>query len=148
MKISTKGRYALRIMLDLAMNNQGQYIPIKDISERQNISIKYIEQIIALLNRAGFVRSVRGNHGGYMISGQPKDYTVGMILRCTEGSISPVSCLDGKIKECTRSANCITLPLWIKLNDAINQIVDNTTLQDLIDDNHNNVVGDSFNYVI
>lgn len=139
MKISTKGRYALRIMLDLAMNNQGEYIPIKDISERQEVSVKYIEQIISLLNRAGFVRSVRGNHGGYMLSGQPKDYTVGMILRCAEGSIAPVSCLDDAINQCPRSETCITLPLWTRLNEAINQVVDNTTLQDLIDENQQSV---------
>lgn len=145
MKISTKGRYALRIMLDLAINNNGKYIPIKEISERQNISVKYIEQIIALLNRAGFVKSVRGNRGGYMIANQPKNYTIGMILRCAEGSIAPVSCLDDEVNQCPRSQNCITLPLWIRLNNAITEVVDNTTLQDLIDDSTNK---EDINYMI
>lgn len=145
MKISTKGRYALRIMLDLAVNNNGEYIPIKEISERQNISVKYIEQIIALLNRAGFVKSVRGNRGGYMIANQPKNYTIGMILRCAEGSIAPVSCLDDEVNQCPRSQNCITLPLWIRLNNAITEVVDNTTLQDLIDDSTNK---EDINYMI
>lgn len=145
MKISTKGRYALRIMLDLAINNNGKYIPIKEISERQNISVKYIEQIIALLNRAGFVKSVRGNRGGYMIANQPKNYTIGMILRCAEGSIAPVSCLDDEVNQCPRSQNCITLPLWIRLNNAITKVVDNTTLQDLIDDSTNK---EDINYMI
>lgn len=138
MKISTKGRYALRIMLDLAMNSQGNFVPIKEISERQEVSSKYIEQIIIMLNRAKYVKSIRGNHGGYMLSMEPKDYTVGMILRCTEGSITPVSCLDDEVNQCPRSNNCITLPLWTRINDAINSVVDNTTLQDLIDDYHSN----------
>lgn len=136
MKISTKGRYALRIMLDLAIHNNGEYIPIKDVSQRQGVSIKYIEQIITLLSRAGYVKSIRGNHGGYRLSNSPKDYTVGMILRCAEGSIAPVSCLDDEINQCPRAKICPTLPLWIRINDAINEIVDNTSLQDILDDYH------------
>lgn len=134
MKISTKGRYALRIMLDLSLHNNGEHIPIKDISQRQGVSVKYIEQIITLLSRAGYVKSIRGNKGGYKLSYLPKDYTVGMILRCTEGSLTPVACLDDEVNQCPRAEICPTLPLWIKLNDAINQVVDNTTLQDLLDD--------------
>ena len=110
-----------------------------------NISVKYIEQIIALLNRAGFVKSVRGNRGGYMIANQPKNYTIGMILRCAEGSIAPVSCLDDEVNQCPRSQNCITLPLWTRLNNAITEVVDNTTLQDLIDDSTNK---EDINYMI
>lgn len=135
MKVSTKGRYALRIMIDLALHNNGEYIPVKDISKRQGISIKYIEQIITLLNHAGYLKSIRGNRGGYMLNHDPKYYTVGMILRCTEGSLAPVMCLNNDIIECSRSNICPTIKLWQRLNDAINQIVDTTTLQDLLDDN-------------
>lgn len=133
MKISTKGRYALRIMIDLALHNDGQYVPVKDISTRQGVSLKYIEQIITPLNHAGYLKSVRGNRGGYMLSRQPSDYTVGMILRCVEGSLTPVSCLDDGVNSCPRSSVCLTLPLWHKLNDAINSVVDTMTLQDLLD---------------
>lgn len=134
MKISTKGRYALRIMIDLALNDNGEYIPIKAVAERQGVSVKYIEQIIMLLNRLGYVKSVRGNHGGYRLSRPPKDYTVGMILRCTEGSLSPVPCLDDENNQCPRCEDCLTLPLWTRLNNAINEIFDNTTLYDLMNE--------------
>jgi Rrf2 family protein len=137
MKVSTKGRYALRIMLDLAQHDEGEFIPVKDISQRQDISIKYIEQIITMLNRAGFVKSVRGNRGGYMLSRQPKDYTVGMILRVAEGSLSPVSCLDDDPNQCPRCKVCPTLSLWTRLNNAINSVVDTTTLQDIIEEAQN-----------
>ncbi|MCC8068314.1 MAG: Rrf2 family transcriptional regulator [Ruminococcus sp.] len=145
MKISTKGRYALRIMLDLAIHDKGEYIPIKEVSQRQGVSVKYIEQIITLLSRAGYVKSIRGNHGGYRLSYLPKDYTVGMILRCAEGSIAPVSCLDDEVNQCPRAEICPTLSLWTRLNDAINEIVDNTSLQDMLDECQNIA---SENYII
>ncbi|MDO5852707.1 MAG: Rrf2 family transcriptional regulator [Thermoplasmata archaeon] len=133
MKISTRGRYALRIMLDVAMNSNGKPVSFKEVSQRQNISLKYMEQIGALLTRAGFLRSVRGAQGGYNLVGVPADYTIGMILRVTEGQLSPVPCLaDGK-NSCPNSADCLTIPLWEKLNDAIFDVIDNMTLQDLID---------------
>ena len=94
MKISTKGRYALRLMLDLALNNSGKPVRIRDVSERQNISDKYLEQIISVLNKARFVRSIRGPQGGYLLTRRPEEYTVGMILRLTEGSMAPVDCVD------------------------------------------------------
>ena len=96
MKISTKGRYALRLMLDLALHEQSGYVPIKVIAERQDISDKYLEQIISILARAGFVKSVRGAGGGYKLAKSPEEYTVGMILRLTEGSLAPVACLEGR----------------------------------------------------
>lgn len=102
MKISTRGRYALRMMLDLAVNNNGEPIRLKDISKRQGISDKYLEQIISILNKAGFVRSIRGPQGGYMLNREPKEYTVGMILRLTEGSLAPVACLDYEPNDCER----------------------------------------------
>lgn len=132
MKISTRGRYALRMMLDLAVNNNGEPIRLKDISKRQGISDKYLEQIISILNKAGFVRSIRGPQGGYMLNREPKEYTVGMILRLTEGSLAPVACLDYEPNDCERRNECVTLILWKKLNDAIKSVVDNITLQDLV----------------
>ncbi|HIW60703.1 MAG TPA: Rrf2 family transcriptional regulator [Candidatus Anaerobutyricum avicola] len=138
MKISTKGRYALRLMLDIALNEkEGEPVRIKDIARRQELSCKYLEQIISALHKAGFVRSIRGPQGGYLLTKAPSQYTAGMILRLTEGSLSPVSCLDGEKNRCGRLEECATLLLWQRLNDAINQVVDTVTLQDLIEWHHN-----------
>lgn len=133
MKISTKGRYAVRMMLDMALNNTGEPIRIKDISSRQNISDKYLEQIVSILNKAGFVKSIRGPQGGYKLSKSPEQYTVGMILRLTEGSLAPVACLEDEVNQCDRQDECVTLLLWKKLDTAIKSIVDTTTLADLVD---------------
>lgn len=133
MKISTKGRYAVRVMLDLALNNTGECIKVKDIAARQDISEKYLEQIIAVLNKAGYVTSVRGAQGGYKISRPPEEYTVGMILRLTEGSMAPVSCLDEGNEECERCDTCETLEVWKDLYAAINQVIDNVTIADLVE---------------
>lgn len=133
MKVSTKGRYALRMMIDLAQNNKGTPVSLKDIAKRQGISDKYLEQIISVLNKAGFVRSIRGAQGGYLLKREPKDYTVGMILRLTEGSLAPVACVENDEITCERLESCATVILWKKLNDAINGVVDSITLQDLID---------------
>ena len=132
MKISTKGRYAVRVMLDLALNNNGECIKVKEIAARQGISEKYLEQIIAVLNKAGYVKSVRGAQGGYRIAKDPADYTVGMILRLTEGSLAPVACLEDGAASCPRMASCRTLPLWQGLNKVINDYLDNVTLADLV----------------
>ena len=132
MKISTKGRYALRLMLDLAMHNTGEYITIKSISARQEISDKYLEQIITQLSKSGYVKSTRGAQGGYRLAKAPEEYTVGSILRLIEGSLSPVACLDDD-SSCNRSPQCATQDVWIQLNDAINKVVDNITLADLVE---------------
>lgn len=132
MKISTKGRYALRLMLDIALNDAKTPVRIKDIAERQQISDKYLEQIVSILNKAGFVKSLRGPQGGYRLTKKPEEYTVGMILRLIEGSLAPVACLDDDINNCTRADRCPTLILWEKLYDAISEVVDNITLADLI----------------
>ena len=132
MKISTKGRYALRLMLDIALNDAKTPVRIKDIAERQQISDKYLEQIVSSLNKSGYVKSFRGNNGGYMLAKKPEEYTVGMILRLIEGSLAPVACLDDDINNCTRADRCPTLILWEKLYDAISEVVDNITLADLI----------------
>ena len=133
MKISTKGRYALRLMIDLAMNDEGNPIRIKDVAMRQNISDKYLEQIISVLNKAGYVKSVRGPQGGYTLKKKPEDYTVGMILRLTEGSLAPVACAEEEETDCERQNGCVTYILWKKITDAINGVVDTVTLKDLVD---------------
>ena len=133
MRVSTRGRYALRLMLDLAMNNTGEPVRLKDVAKRQEISEKYLEQIISILNKAGFVKSVRGPAGGYSLKRKPEEYTVGMILRITEGSLAPVACLDHDPVLCDRSADCITLPVWQGLSRAINEYLDSITLQDILD---------------
>lgn len=133
MKISTKGRYAVRVMLDLALHNTGECIKVKDIASRQGISEKYLEQIIAVLNRAGYVNSVRGAQGGYRIAKDPSEYTVGMILRLTEGSMAPVACLDEGAPECDRCDTCETLEVWKDLYAAINNVIDNVTIADLVE---------------
>ena len=131
MRISTKGRYAIRLMLDLAMNASGDPIRLKDVARRQDISEKYLEQIISSLNKAGYVKSVRGAQGGYLLKMEPKDYTVGMILRVTEGSLAPVDCAeDGS---CERISTCATAMLWKKISEAVNEVVDHTTLADLLE---------------
>ena len=131
MRISTKGRYALRLMLDLAVNREGKNLPLKTIAARQEISDKYMEQLISLV-KAGYVQSVRGAQGGYRLKGEPKDYTVGMILRLMEGSLSPVPCLDGEENGCARAENCVTVEVWQKLKNAIDGVVDSITLEDLV----------------
>lgn len=133
MKISTKGRYAVRVMLDLALHNTGECIKVKEIAGRQGISEKYLEQIIAVLNKAGYVKSVRGAQGGYRMAKAPEEYTVGMILRLTEGSLAPVACLDEGADECELCDTCETLEVWKELYEAINQVVDGVTVADLVE---------------
>lgn len=131
MKISTRGRYALRIMLDIAIHDGETPVSFKDVSSRQGISVKYMEQIGSMLTRAGFLKGVRGAQGGYHLVGTASDYTVGDILRVTEGPFNIVPCMDGG---CDMSGNCMTYPFWVKLNKAIIDVVDGTTLQDLLDE--------------
>lgn len=133
MKISTKGRYALRLMIELASNETENPICIRDIAERQGISDKYLEQIISVLNKAGYVNSVRGPQGGYKLKKRPEDYTVGMILRLTEGSLAPVACVEEEEANCERQSDCVTHLLWKKINNAINDVVDTVTLKDLVE---------------
>ena len=133
MKISTKGRYSLRMLLDLAMNGNGGYVSLKEIAQRQNISKKYLEQIVPLLSKSGLLKTNRGYQGGYMLSKKPNEYTVGEVLRLTEGSLEPVSCLDNVPNECVRSNECITLCVWQGLYDVMTNYLDSITLQDIID---------------
>ena len=130
MKISTKGRYALRVMIDLAVNDKGDYVSLKDISNRQEVSLKYLEQIMAMLNKAGYVKSTRGNNGGYRLAKSPEEYKVGDILRKTEGDLAPIACVSGE--ECGKRENCKTFKFWQGLDNVINEYVDSKTLADLI----------------
>lgn len=130
MKISTKGRYALRVMIDLAVNDKGDYVSLKDISNRQEVSLKYLEQIMTMLNKAGYVKSTRGNNGGYRLAKSPEEYKVGDILRKTEGDLAPIACVNGE--ECGKRENCKTFKFWQGLDNVINEYVDSKTLTDLI----------------
>ena len=145
MRISTKGRYATRLMLDLALHYDCGYIPLKAVSQRQNISDKYLEQIITQLSRAGFVRSARGAQGGYQLTKAPEEYTVGDILRTTEGSLAPVSCLEMNGGTCEMARNCVTMEVWQQIEDAVNGVVDHITPADLVKRYHEKAGAD---YVI
>ena len=133
MKISTKGRYALRMLVDLAEHKDDGYIALKDIAERQNISKKYLEQIVPLLNRTDYLLTNRGFQGGYKLARSPEKYTVGELLRITEGGLSPVQCLEQNPNQCPRSAYCATLPVWQGLDRVISKYLDGITLQDIVD---------------
>lgn len=135
MLISTKGRYALRVMLDLAQSEQDSYISLKDIAQRQGISLKYLEMVVGILTRGGFVVSQRGKCGGYCLSRPANAYTVGEILRLTEGTLAPVHCLSTSINNCKRANICQTLPLWQGLYQVVENYLNNITLQDILDGN-------------
>lgn len=135
MKISTKGRYALRMLLELALHQEDGFIALKDVAERQSISKKYLEQIVPLLSRAGLLKTNRGYQGGYMLAKRPEEYTVGEILRLTEGSLAPIPCLEHPENECARAEQCMTLYVWEGLYKTINEYVDSITLQDIMDHN-------------
>ena len=142
MLISTKGRYALRVMIDLAEHRSGEFISLKEIAQRQEISEKYLESIIRTLVKAKVVESLRGKGGGYRLTKNPEQYTVGEILRLTEGSLAPVACLDGDCKGCSRSDECPTLDVWKNLDKLINDYLDGVTLDALVAPN------EGYDYVI
>ena len=132
MLVSTKGRYALRVMLELAQSQPDAYMPLPLIAQRQGISEKYLESIIAVLSKAGLVDGLRGKGGGYRLTRPTADYSVGEILRLTEGSLAPVTCLEGAENPCPRAGECTTLPMWQKLDDLINTYLDSVSLSDLL----------------
>ena len=133
MRISTKGRYAIRLMLDIAQHSaDGGNVSIKDVSERQGISVKYLEQIVNMLSKAGYLRSRRGSQGGYRMAKEPDKYTIGDILRVTEGDMSPVSCLEEEENQCPRAGQCPTIDFWKGLYKTINDYLDSTTIADLM----------------
>ena len=145
MKISTKGRYAIRMLIDLAEHGNGGYVALKDIAKRQNISKKYLEQIVPALNKSDILLTNRGFQGGYKLAKSPENYTIGMILRLTEGSLAPVSCLEHSPNRCERSDECPTLFVWQGLYDCINEYLDGITLKDILDKQRKDYVND---YVI
>ena len=133
MMISTRGRYALRMMVDLAEHEGEGFVALKEIALRQNISKKYLEQIIPILNHAGLLQTVRGHQGGYRLAKAPEAYTVGEILRATEGSTAPVACLESDVNTCPRKGFCKTLPIWQGLQNVIDNYLDGITLAEFAD---------------
>jgi Rrf2 family protein len=132
MNITTKGRYALRVMADLAMHRDEGYVSLSAVSERQQLSVKYLEMIVGHLKKAGLIESSRGKDGGYMLCREPEKYTVGEVLRSIEENLAPVSCLNGGESGCERAAKCITLPMWKEFDEIANSYFDSVTLADLL----------------
>lgn len=143
--ISTRGRYALRMMLDLAANQGEGYVALKDVAARQGISKKYLEQIIPVLNRAGLLQTARGVQGGYRLTRRPEEYTLGDVLRATESTLASVACLESGAESCPRQGDCLTYPVWLGLDKVVNDYLDSITLQDILDRRQNAVGND---YVI
>ncbi len=132
MFVSTRGRYALRVMIDIAENNNGNYISMKSVAERQDISLKYLERILPVLVANNLLTGIQGKGGGYKLTREPKDYTISEILRLTEGDLAPVACLECNAKICEHQKECRTLPMWSKLNEHITDYLDSVTLADLM----------------
>ncbi|MDD6102158.1 MAG: Rrf2 family transcriptional regulator [Clostridiales bacterium] len=132
MFISTKGRYALRILIDMAENDNGQYIPMKSIAARQEISLKYLEKILPLLVEGKMIEGVHGKGGGYRLTRKPEEYVVGDVLRAAEGNLAPVSCLECDSTGCEKSESCRTLPLWKGLDKVVNEYLSGVTIADLM----------------
>lgn len=132
MMVSTRGRYALRVMIDLAENSDGTYLAMKEVAQRQGISLKYLERILPLLVDGGLVEGLRGKGGGYRLTREPEEYPIGEILRLTEGDLAPVACLEKGARPCERAGSCRTLPLWRELDELVNGFLDGKTLADLI----------------
>ena len=137
MIVSTKGRYALRVMLCIALHGGDDYIPLKQIAEEEGISQKYLEAIMTVLSKAGFVDAVHGKGGGYRLNREPEAYTVGSILKLTEGGLATVSCTTQGPSACSRSTCCRTLPMWERLDRMVDDFFESVTLQDLLNDNKN-----------
>ena len=135
MKVSTRGRYAIRVMIDLAKNDVGECIPLTDIAKRQGISEKYLEAIVALLVKAGHLTATRGKNGGYRLKRAPKDYTLKDILETTEGRFAPVACIETPVNTCERANMCPTLNMWVGFQKVVNDYFEGITLDELLDDN-------------
>lgn len=141
MMVSTKGRYALTVMVDLARNADNEYISLTDIAERESLSIKYLENIISILNKGGLLESQRGKHGGYRLTRRPEEYNVSEILKLTEGSLSPVNCIISEGVHCEKASTCSTLPLWAGLDKVIEDYLKSITLQDITSGNRKKMLG-------
>ena len=142
MMVSTKGRYALTVMVDLAKISDGGFVSLADIAEREHLSMKYLESIISLLNKGGMLQSQRGKNGGYKLSREPKDYNISEILLLTEGTLAPVNCIMQEGVNCEKAATCSTLPLWAGLDDVINKYLSKITLEDIISGNRRKMLGE------
>ena len=132
MNVTSKGRYALRVMLDLAQHREEGYISLKTIADRQGYSMKYLEMIVGSLKREGLVASTRGKEGGYRLVRDPEDYTIGEILRCIEDNLAPVACIKAGDICCEHAGECMTVPMWKELDDITNAYLDGVSLQDLL----------------
>lgn len=132
MLISSRGRYALRVMIDLAEHNNGGYIPMKEVAQRQDISLKYLERILPILVSAKLIEGIHGKGGGYRLTKKPEEYRIGDVLRLTEGDLAPVACLECNADKCRRTAECRTLPMWMELNRRVNDYLDSVTIADLM----------------
>ena len=132
MLISTKGRYALRVMIDLAQNKESGHVAMKIVAARQGISLKYLERILPVLTKNGLIEGVHGKGGGYRLCREPKEYKVGEILRLTEGNLAPVACLECDAESCSRADNCRTLPMWKTFHKITNEYFDGITLANLL----------------
>ncbi|MCX8130691.1 MAG: Rrf2 family transcriptional regulator [Clostridia bacterium] len=150
MKLSTKGRYGVKAMLDLAVHSSEGQIALKNIAERQDISENYLEQLFAILRKSGLVKSIRGAQGGYILSQSPENITVGSILRALEGSLAPVECVtETDPIHCNRSEKCVTKIVWSKIRDKVNEVVDSITLADLIEEyKRTNNINESYIFYI
>ena len=140
--VSTKGRYALTVMVDLARNGDKGYVSLSDIAERENLSMKYLESIISILNKGGMLQSLRGKNGGYKLARDPKDYSVNEILLLTEGTLSPVTCITQEGVHCDKAATCSTLPLWAGLDQTIENYLSEITLEDILEGNRKKMLGE------
>ncbi|NLY87085.1 MAG: Rrf2 family transcriptional regulator [Clostridiales bacterium] len=142
MMVSTKGRYALTVMVDIAKNSNGEYVPLADIARRENLSNKYLESIIAILIKGEMLISLRGKNGGYKLSREPKDYNISKILKLTEGTLAPVNCIIQDGVTCDKAATCSTLPLWTGLDRVIENYLGGITLEDIVIGNRKKMLGD------
>lgn len=142
MMVSTKGRYALTVMVDLARNSGGGFVSLADIAERENLSMKYLESIISILNKGGMLQSLRGKNGGYRLARDPAEYSVNEILLLTEGTLAPVNCIMQDGVQCEKAATCSTLPLWAGLDKVIDSYLSRITLEDIITGNRKKMLGE------
>ena len=142
MMVSTKGRYALTVMVDLAKISDGGFVSLSDIAEREHLSMKYLESIISILNKGGMLQSQRGKNGGYKLARKPEDYNISEILLLTEGTLAPVNCIMQEGVMCDKAATCSTLPLWAGLDDVINKYLSRITLEDIITGNRKKMLGE------
>jgi len=141
MMVSTKGRYALTVMTDLARLSDGGYVSLADIAEKENLSMKYLESIIAILNKGGLLESLRGKNGGYRLARDPADYNISEILLLTEGTLAPVNCIMQEGVQCEKASTCSTLPLWVGLDKVIESYLSRITLEDIIKGNRRKMLG-------